>query len=565
MSLMLKAIPAAPGIALGKVFWLREELFEIAPRAADPLQEGARLEQARSRVRASIQKVRDSLQAHPEEAAIFEAHLLMLDDPDLLDLAGARLTQGAEYAWDTAIQGYAGQIESLADEYLRARAADVRDVGRQVLRVLLGKPAADLSDLPEPVILLARDLTPSDTGRLDRSRILGFATQEGTSTAHTAILARTLGLPAVVGCGASLAEIPQGALVALDGLQGTLLLDPDAGARAEVLSRQAREQAQKAVQLAEAGREAVTTDGRRVEMAANVGRLEDVAPALAHGAEGVGLLRTEFLYMERRTPPDEAAQLLAYRAILALMEKRPVVIRTLDIGGDKYPAYMDLGQESNPFLGWRAIRVCLERPDFFKTQLRAILRAAAGHDVRIMFPMIATLDELRQAKSLLAEASRESGVTGPVQVGMMVEIPSVVQMADRFAAEVDFFSIGTNDLTQYTFAADRTNPKVAGLAEAIHPAILRQIRTVIEAGHSQGKWVGVCGELAGDSDAVPILLGLGLDEFSMSAAALPSAKEAVRRWSMPAARQLAEETLALESAAQVRQLVHERSAALFPG
>jgi phosphoenolpyruvate-protein phosphotransferase len=304
----------------------------------------------------------------------------------------------------------------------------------------------------------------------------------------------------------------------------------------------------------------ITPDGRRIEIVANIGGVADAANALRMGAEGVGLLRTEFLYLERATAPSEAEQQAAYREVLELMEDRPVVVRTLDVGGDKQLAYLDLGKEANPFLGWRAIRMCLDQPDFFKVQLRALLRASPGHDLRIMFPMVSVLDEVRQAKRLLQEAWQELAAGGipvaeDIQVGIMVEIPSVALMAEHFAREVDFFSVGTNDLTQYTFAAERTNERVAHLGDAIHPAVLRQIRAVSQAAHAAGIWVGVCGELAGDPDAAPILLGLELDEFSMSPGSIPHAKTILRQWTMQAARDLAEQALALDSAEAVRGLV----------
>ena len=552
---VVQGIAAAPGVAIGKTLWLRPPKLIIEQRAASPEVETERLKQAIDRVKEDVQQMVAGMQDHPEEAAIFEAHLMMLDDPDLLALAQTRLDSGAEYAWDSAIQHYAAQLEALESEYFQARAADVRDIGQQVLRVLLQQHGPDLSHLAEPVILLARDLTPSDTGRLDKSKLLGFATQEGSATAHTAILAKALGLPAVVGVGEALESIPDGALVVLDGTRGVLIVNPDADTMAQYIIEGRQDEEARQAALAQAQTPAITTDGRRVEVVANIGNLEDAQEALKQGAEGVGLLRTEFLYLDRKMPPTREEQVAIYRAIFQVIGDRPVVIRTLDIGGDKAPSYMDLGEEANPFLGWRAIRVCLDQPEIFMPQLEAILLAAAGHDIRIMFPMIATLEELRRARAMLDEARVNTGVDAPVQVGIMVEIPSVVQMADIFAREVDFFSVGTNDLTQYTFAVDRTNPKVAGLADACHPAILRQIHHVIQAAHDRGIWVGVCGELAGDPDAIPILLGLELDEFSMTPAAIPRAKQLIRRWSLPDARTLARKVLQLDSAQAVREWV----------
>jgi phosphoenolpyruvate-protein phosphotransferase (PTS system enzyme I) len=555
MEWKLSMIAAAPGIAIGKTLWFANEKLIVESKKSDTQIESIRLKQARNVVYQNIQQILVSLQSHSEEAAIFKAHLMILDDPELISLADSELENGAEFAWEKAVHFYESQLSALHDEYLRSRAADIRDIGQQVLRVLLGKSNPDLSYLKSPVILLAKDLTPSDTGRMNKSMILGFATQEGSSTSHTAILAKALGIPAIVGAGEKLEKIPDGMMIILDGYSGEIISEPDDETIKKFAEKEKEELAHRNKLLTKAHDHAITIDGHRVEVVANVGYIEDAHNALANGAEGIGLLRTEFLYLDRAVAPSEEDQFEVYTKIFEIMGSHPIVIRTLDLGGDKSPSYMDLGKEMNPFLGWRAIRICLDRPDFFKDQLRAILRAAEGHDVRIMFPMIATLDELRQAKALLAEARVESRVITKVEVGIMVEIPSVVQMVDLFAPEVDFFSIGTNDLTQYTFAVDRTNPKVASIADACHPAILRQIQRVIQVAHANGKWVGVCGELAGDSDAIPILLGLGLDEFSMSAGSIPAAKEIIRQWNIPSAQKLVDRVINLDSAAKVRKNV----------
>ena len=563
MDQILTAIAAAPGIAIGKAFWYQDEEVQIVPQKSDPLRERERLEQARNTVRQNIHQVFDSLQDRPNEAAIFTAHEMLLDDPELIKLADSKLDQGAEYAWDNAIRYFANRLEALPNEYLSARAADIRDIGQQVLRVLAGIKTNCLSNLETPVILLARDLTPSVTGRINKNMILGFATQEGSSTSHTAILAKALGLPAVVGVGEALKEIADNDSIIVDGHHGEIIIEPNETIRLKYSEQQTLEWINRNRSLAQAQQPAITTDGCQIEVVANIGSLEDAHAALSNGAEGIGLLRTEFLYMNRKTAPSENEQFKTYQAIFEVMGKRPVVVRTLDIGGDKYPAYMDLGQEANPFLGWRAIRVCLDRPDFFKTQLRAILRTAKGHDVRIMFPMIATIDELRRAKALLLEARGELDVrheayATDIQVGIMVEIPSVVQMADIFAREVDFFSIG---LTQYTFAVDRTNTRIASIADAAHPAILKQIQRVVKSAHQNNIWVGLCGELAGDPMIVPILLGLELDEFSVSSNSIPMVKEALRRISLEDAKKLAGEALKCESASMVRELVSVKFAA----
>jgi phosphoenolpyruvate-protein phosphotransferase len=372
-----------------------------------------------------------------------------------------------------------------------------------------------------------------------------------------------MGIPAIVGLGKDIFGAALGAEALVDGERGTLTVAPDeASCQAFAVRRDARSR-QAEVEESQAAAAAITADGRRVEVVANIGKVGEAAAAIKLGAEGVGLLRTEFLFLDRDQAPSEDEQAAAYRAILEGMGDRPVVARTLDVGGDKPLAYLPVDPEANPFLGWRAIRLCLDRPDFFKIQLRALLRASPAGNLRIMFPMIATLTEVRQAKALLAEARQELVAQGipvaeKIQVGIMVEIPAVAQLADLFAREVDFFSVGTNDLTQYTFAAERTNPHVAHLGDPIHPAVLRQIRQVIEAGHRAGIWVGVCGELAGDADAIPLLLGLGLDEYSMAPASIPHAKAVLRTWGADSARGLAQAALEMESAEDVRAFVRAR-------
>jgi phosphoenolpyruvate-protein phosphotransferase len=436
-------------------------------------------------------------------------------------------------------------------------------VGQRVLRTLLGRSALPGLALKKPSVIVARDLAPSQTVSLEKRLVLAFCTAEGGPTSHTAILSRALGLPAVVGLGRDILEVAEGATLLVDGDRGEAILEPDERSL-QAFNERGRQARQKAeAEQARASEPAVTRDGHRVEIVANVGSSADAETALACGAEGIGLLRTEFLYLDRQVAPSEAEQGFAYDSILDIMGQRPVVVRTLDVGGDKSLPYLDLGHEANPFLGWRAIRMCLDRPDFFKTQLRALLRSGAGHDLRIMFPMVSTLEEVRKAKVLLAEAQDEAQAAGHpvaegVQVGIMVEVPSVAVLADLFASEVDFFSIGTNDLTQYTMAAERTNNRVAHLSDALHPAVLRQIQRVIAAGHEAGIWVGVCGELAGDPEGVPVLLGLGLDEFSMSPPLIPRAKAILRRWTLTEARQLAEEALKLDTAGGVRELVQAR-------
>lgn len=551
----IRGIGASPGIALGPAHvFVPEDLTVPTYDVSDRSAEWERMQIALQTAKEQIEAIRAEATAalKHEEAAIFDAHIQMLEDPELQAAIRADiLEQGknAERALMENAERYAAQLEALDDAYFRARAADIRDVARRCLRILLGKPQPSLT-LLQPSIVVARDLTPSDTVLLDKSRLLGFCTAEGGATSHTAILAKALGIPAVVGAGEAVLEIVHNQPLILDADRGQVILDADEETWGKFAALKKAAQSQAEEERAQATAPAITRDGRRVEVVANVGNLDDARRAVEMGAEGIGLLRTEFLYLDRQTAPDEEEQYQAYRAIFEVMGERPVVIRTLDVGGDKALPYIDLGKEENPFLGWRAIRMCLDTPDFFKTQLRAILRAAVGHDIRIMFPMIATVREVRQARKLLEEARLELQNAGlpvgeRVQVGIMIEIPSAAVMADALAREVDFFSIGTNDLTQYTLAVERTNKRVAHLSNALDPAVLRLIAQVIEAGHRAGIWVGMCGEMAGDPRAIPILLGLGLDEFSMAPALIPHAKALIRACTTEHCRQIAQHVLTL--------------------
>jgi len=562
----LQGIPASPGVANGPAYIFQDTELTIEKKIiSDTSAELKRFEEATQSALEQIKAIREKAvsETSSEEASIFDAHAMFLQDPTLIDAIRQAIGNNAinaEAAVNEALETHAQTLESMEDEYFRARAADIRDVGRRVVCILLGIDDMDLSSLDQPSIIIARDLTPSDTVRLDKNLVLGFCTVEGGPTSHTAILAKALALPAVVGAGSDVLNVLSSSLILLDGQKGEIVIDPDKALQLEFAERKREHGTRSSEELENAFNSAVTLDGFEIEVVANVGNLQDAQMALERGAEGIGLLRTEFLYLDRATAPDEAEQLTAYDQILDLMGERPVIVRTLDVGGDKELPYLDLGQEANPFLGWRAIRMCLDQPDLFKTQLRALLRSSPGHDLRIMFPMIATLEEVRRAKALLDESRDEvcaggAAVAESIQLGIMVEIPSVVVLADQFAKEVDFFSIGTNDLTQYTMAAERTNEKVAHLGDACHPAVLRQIRNVIQSAHNEGIWVGLCGELAGDPEAIPVLLGLGLDEFSMAPASIPRAKTILRRWSKADAVKLAEEVLDFDSAEDVRDRV----------
>jgi phosphotransferase system enzyme I (PtsI) len=565
----LKGIAASAGIAVGKATVYRPvELAVERWRVEDTEVELARLQRALEESKEQLCEihVKAEVEVGEDTARIFEAHLLILDDPALLEEVRGKIEEerlNAEAALSDAIEGYAAIFEAMEDEYMRARAADVRDVGQRVLRNLLGGGAEPLAELSSPAIVVARDLTPSDTAQMNKEMVLGFCTAMGGTTSHTAIMARILGIPAVVGLGDVALSIRNGDPLILDGGEGVVKVAPD-GETMERYARLEREfKARRDEAKAAAQSPARTRDGHRVEVVANIGDVDSARIALEYGAEGVGLLRTEFLYyLDRTAIPGEEEQYEAYRAIAELLCQRPLIIRTLDIGGDKQLPYLDIGEELNPFLGWRAIRLCLERTDLFKAQLRAILRAGHGHNVKVMFPMIADVDEVRRAKALLAEAMAELEAAdipfaSDVEVGIMVEVPAAAIAADVLAREVDFFSIGTNDLIQYTMACDRTNERVAYLYQPLHPAILRLIKQVIEAAHGAGKWVGMCGEMAGEPLAIPILLGLGLDEFSMNAVAIPEAKAIIRSLSLAEAKGIATNVLSLPSAEEIGAYLKE--------
>ncbi|MBI3287649.1 MAG: phosphoenolpyruvate--protein phosphotransferase [Chloroflexi bacterium] len=568
----LRGIPASPGIALGPALIYQPPTLQVERRhIQDPGAEGERFTQAVVRAKAAIADLQAQATARlgPGEAAIFEAHRLFLEDPVLLDKVRQRIAErvNAEAALLDALEGYAQALASLPDETFRQRAADVRAVGERVLRELM--PAnwgpAQLG-LNSPRIVVARDLTPADTIQMDPSQILGLVTALGGPTSHAAILARGLGIPAVMGLGEeALAEISSSGELVLDGTEGVVLIDADAATREPYLRQRERFIADREQHRAEALLPAQTRDGRRIEIGANVGDVESAVEALSWGADGIGLLRSEFLYLRSELPPSEAEQVQAYREITKAWGERPMVIRTLDIGADKPLPWLRLGQEANPFLGTRGLRLSLQYPHLLKTQLRAILRIGAGYNVKIMFPMVATIEEMREAKRILAEARQELQredlpIVEDLEVGIMVEVPSAALMAAELAAEADFFSLGTNDLVQYLFACDRTNPRVIDLYQPLHPAVLRLIRTTVEGARAHGRWVGLCGELAGVPEAIPILVGLGLDELSMNPPSIPQAKAIVRSLSYVEAQSLAERALQLSSELEVRGLI----ASLFP-
>lgn len=565
----LHGIAASPGIAIGPAFCFVKTDVEIERRTvARRTAEWERFEAALETAREQLEEVFAKAEAATgtEEAAIFEAHLMMLDDPELLGQVQTAIRQdglNAEAAIHDAAESYAEILEAVEDEYLAARAADVRDVAERVIRILLDVPQSPAEALFEPSIILARDLTPSETVLLDKSLVLGFCTAEGGRTSHTAILARSLGLPAVVGAGTDILAISQGETLVLDATAGSLLVGVDSDTVQKYEQRKERLAAVLNAARDKADEPALTRDGRRVEVVANIGNVDGAEAAVEAGAEGVGLLRTEFLYLERDDLPSEGEQYEAYKAIVDVFGQSPVILRTLDIGGDKELPYLDLPEEMNPFLGVRAIRLCLARPELLKPQLRAVLRAGAGRNLKVMFPMVSSVAEVDAARELLEECRRELADEGQataeeMEIGIMVETPAAVVMADRLAEKVDFFSIGTNDLSQYTMAADRTNADVASLVTGFQPAVLRLVRDTVVAAHEGGIWVGLCGELAGEPLAIPILLGLGLDEFSMNPPAIPIAKQVIRQLTLEVARQVAQEALELDSPEGVKALVRDR-------
>jgi phosphocarrier protein FPr len=556
---LLLGVAASPGLAVGEVLQIRREDLEVTEEASDRHRERRNLNAALDRAMGELQALENRLaeEADPDKAAIFSAHREILRDPDLLDLATSTIDKGktAAFAWRRAYTLYADRLAGLRSELLAERAIDVRDVGQRVLEELTGR-RRDKVEVPAGTILVAEDLTPSDTASLDRSLVVGFCTTSGGASSHVAILARSLDIPAVAGIEPRALDLADGSRVILDGSRGTLRMNVSEDEVAAIRRRQARRAEQRAVELAHADEPAVTADGHRVEIVANIGTLRDAQEAATAGAEGVGLLRSEFAFLGRDRAPSEDEQTAIYREIAgALRPGQPLVVRTLDVGGDKPLPYLPIAPEENPFLGQRGIRVGLDRPELLRTQVRAILRATdAGARIHVMFPMVATVEEFRQAKAVV-EAERERLGVGPVPVGIMVEVPSVAVMAAQFAAVADFFSVGTNDLTQYTLAMDRGHPKLAPQVDGLNPAVLALVGMAVSAAHAAGRWVGVCGGIASDPQAVPVLVGLGVDELSVSVPAIPAVKAQIRNLSLADCQDLARRAMAQDSAAAVRALV----------
>jgi len=563
----LKVVPISEGFALAPLFKYQASRPAIPTHPAEnPEAEWTRLQAALENTSREItllaRRMKQSIGA--SDGAIFDAHLLILQDPDLIKAARAGIDErheNAAFAWNAAITAVAESYRVLDDPYLQTRATDVEDVGTQVLFAMADKSARPSLTFEEPVILYAADLTPTETSQLDMQRVLGIITAGGGPTSHSAILSRALGIPAVAGVGTLLERQPSGTLTGINGFTGEIWLEPSAEVQSKLRASRTDWLAGREKLLQTSQQLAVTKDDHRVEVFANIGGTNDARAALKNGAEGVGLLRTEFLFLTRETAPSEEEQFLLLHEIFETMgDQRPVTTRTLDVGGDKELPYIQLPEEPNPFLGVRALRLSLTRPDLFLTQIRSILRAADGFPCRIMFPMVADLEEVRKARAWVEKAHSELQAENkphawPVELGIMVEIPSAALLAPVLAQEVDFFSIGTNDLTQYTLAAERGNPALSHLADGLHPAILKLIAEVVEASHQAGKWTGICGELGGDPEATAILVGLGVDELSLNSAGIPRIKSIIRDLIMETAQALASQALQCKTSAEVRQLV----------
>jgi phosphoenolpyruvate-protein phosphotransferase (PTS system enzyme I) len=565
--LTLRGIPVSGGVCRGKVFVLGGGLEPLPHRKIGPNDvagEIARLETALVRTRNQIVEIqrRVSEAMGASDAGIFEAHLLVLEDPTLIDEVTRAISEdhlGTEYAFQQVAARYAETLGAIDDEYLRERVADMRDVTARVLANLLGRAEepADLRHLKEPCVLVSHDLSPSTTAQLERRMVLGFVTDIGSKTSHTAIMARSMQIPAVVGLRDASRLLQTGQDVLLDGYHGLLVLNPTDQTLFEygqLLQRQSDLEVKLRVLRTEP---AVTLDGLRLILSANMERCSDVEAVQTSGAEGVGLFRTEFLFLNRETLPDELEQYEVYRRVAEALKPEPVVIRTLDLGGDKFLSHLNIPQQINPFLGWRAIRFCLQEKGIFKAQLRAILRASVVGNVKMMYPMISGLEEIKQANAILDECRHELRAEGipydaNLEVGAMIEVPSAALIADALAQHARFFSIGTNDLIQYSLAVDRLNERITHLYEPTHPAILRLIKITVDAAHRNHLWVGICGEMAGDPSLVPLLMGLGVDELSAAVSVVPRIKFLIRRLRMHEARELADFALGCDSAVEIQ-------------
>lgn len=566
----IQGIAASSGIAIAKAYHLvTPDLTYTKTTIEDPSNEIERLDSALAISKQELEKIKAHTlkELGEEHAEIFSAHLLVLGDPELINPIKDKIQNEnamAEAALEETASMFIQMFESMDNEYMRERAADIRDVTKRVLAHLLGVSFPNPALIDEEVIVIAGDLTPSDTAQLNRQFVKGFATDIGGRTSHSAIMARSLEIPAVVGTKTVTTTVAKDDIVIIDGIDGNVIVNPSEADIKAYEEKQANFAKQQALWAELKDEPTLTSDGEQVELVANIGTPDDVIGVLNNGGEGVGLYRTEFLYMGKSELPTEDEQYEAYKSVLEQMGEKPVVVRTLDVGGDKELPYLDLPKELNPFLGFRAIRFCLENEHVFRPQLRALLRASVHGNLKIMFPMIATLEEFRKAKEILldekANLTKEGHqVSDSIEVGIMVEIPSTAVIAKQFAKEVDFFSIGTNDLIQYTMAADRMNEQVSYLYQPYHPAILNLVNNVIEAAHQEGKWAGMCGEMAGDPIAIPILLGLGLDEFSMSATSILPARTQLKGISKKDLASYKEQLLSMSTAEEVVAFIKEKT------
>lgn len=568
MSKLIKGIAASDGVAIAKAFLLVEPdlTFDKNEKVTDVEGEVAKFNSAIEASKVELTKIRNNaeVQLGADKAAIFDAHLLVLDDPELIQPIQDKIKNenaNAATALTDVTTQFVTIFESMDNEYMKERAADIRDVSKRVLSHILGVELPNPSMIDESVVIVGNDLTPSDTAQLNKEFVQGFATNIGGRTSHSAIMSRSLEIPAIVGTKSITQEVKQGDMIIVDGLNGDVIVNPTEDELIAYQDKRERYFADKKELQKLRDADTVTVDGVHAELAANIGTPNDLPGVIENGAQGIGLYRTEFLYMGRDQMPTEEEQFEAYKEVLEAMNGKRVVVRTLDIGGDKELSYLNLPEEMNPFLGYRAIRLCLAQQDIFRPQLRALLRASVYGKLNIMFPMVATINEFREAKAILLEEKENlknegHDISDDIELGIMVEIPATAALADVFAKEVDFFSIGTNDLIQYTLAADRMSERVSYLYQPYNPSILRLVKQVIEASHKEGKWTGMCGEMAGDETAIPLLLGLGLDEFSMSATSILKARRQINGLSKNEMTELANRAVDCATQEEVIELVN---------
>ncbi|EOT0258261.1 phosphoenolpyruvate--protein phosphotransferase [Staphylococcus aureus] len=568
MSKLIKGIAASDGVAIAKAYLLVEPdlTFDKNEKVTDVEGEVAKFNSAIEASKVELTKIRNNaeVQLGADKAAIFDAHLLVLDDPELIQPIQDKIKNenaNAAIALTDVTTQFVTIFESMDNEYMKERAADIRDVSKRVLSHILGVELPNPSMIDESVVIVGNDLTPSDTAQLNKEFVQGFATNIGGRTSHSAIMSRSLEIPAIVGTKSITQEVKQGDMIIVDGLNGDVIVNPTEDELIAYQDKRERYFADKKELQKLRDADTVTVDGVHAELAANIGTPNDLPGVIENGAQGIGLYRTEFLYMGRDQMPTEEEQFEAYKEVLEAMNGKRVVVRTLDIGGDKELSYLNLPEEMNPFLGYRAIRLCLAQQDIFRPQLRALLRASVYGKLNIMFPMVATINEFREAKAILLEEKENlknegHDISDDIELGIMVEIPATAALADVFAKEVDFFSIGTNDLIQYTLAADRMSERVSYLYQPYNPSILRLVKQVIEASHKEGKWTGMCGEMAGDETAIPLLLGLGLDEFSMSATSILKARRQINGLSKNEMTELANRAVDCATQEEVIELVN---------